>query len=195
MGFITLERIANSNISDIFLSLNEHKAGFMELLNSPIHRSDMIVLIFEVLSKVSQSPFEAMKSKLFLDVCNSNFIGFLRNYLMDLPYTTDKSKNSMYWNNQNNFWKNFIIFCQDIVNISPSTATRTCRALIESVSKTCLEYLNTRHAFVLLDEDAARFEELRNKLINYADKVSRNVNDRSILIHSFIWKCIGPSVV
>ncbi|CAB3261339.1 unnamed protein product [Arctia plantaginis] len=180
MGFIILEKIANSNTSDIFLALNEHKEGFMDLLNSPIHRFDMIVLIFEILSKVSQSPFEAMKSKLFLDVCNSNFIACLRNYLTDLPYTVDKSKNSMYWNNQNNFWKNYITFCQDIVNISPTTAIRTCRALIESVSKTCLEYLNTRHAFVLLEEDALRFQELRNKLINYADKPLTEVNRNGV---------------
>ncbi|XP_075977884.1 NFX1-type zinc finger-containing protein 1-like [Anticarsia gemmatalis] len=169
IGFTTLERIASSTQNNILIKINEHKDGFMNILNTPIDKPDIFVLLFQILFKVSQSPFGELKSKLILEVCNSNFISFLRHYLTDLPYAENKSQNNMYWKDQNEFWKNFIIFCGQVVEISPAVAVRKCRVLIESVSKSCLEGLNQRHAFALTEEHALKLEEIRGNLINYAE--------------------------
>lgn len=164
-----MEKIAKSDTKDVFLLLNEYKEGLMTMINSPIRGQDIFVLMFEVLSKVSQSPFEELKSKLLLDVCNSELISNLRNYLMDLPYTDNKNQNKLYWQDQSGFWKNFITFCGDIVEISPATAVKRCRSLIDNVSKSCLEYLGARHDFVLSEECTIKLEEIRGRLVSYAE--------------------------
>lgn len=186
VGFRTLEEIAKADKQDVLQKLNDKREGFMQVINSPIDRHDVFVLVIGILSKIVQTPFVGLKSKLILDVCNSNFISHLRNYLMDLPYVENKTKNNLYWNDQSEFWKNFIIFCGDIVETSPSTARKTCRALIESISKTCLEYLNQRHAFVLSEEYVVKLNEIRDKLTELGDK--EQVSNSKCIMYLFHFK-------
>lgn len=164
MGFRALEEIAQSDDQEILIKVNERKDSFLNLINSAIDRADIFVLIIKILSKVCQSSFDELKLKLLLDVCNSQFIGHLRNYLMDLPYAEVKTRNNVYWNNQLDFWINFVMFCECIIDLSPATALRKCRSLIEDTSKCCLEGLKARHGFNLPDNNMSKLAELRERL-------------------------------
>ncbi|CAH2096329.1 unnamed protein product [Euphydryas editha] len=164
MGFLTLEALAKSDLKDLHTNINDKKEAFFHLLESPIDRPDVYVLVMELLSKICESSFDQLKLNLLLEICNSQFITNLRNYLMDLPYTETKSKNNKYWKNEVEFWKNFIRFCECIILMSPQTALNKCRSLIEGTSKLCLEELTTRHNFVLPEECNLKLNELRETL-------------------------------
>ncbi|CAH2096338.1 unnamed protein product [Euphydryas editha] len=164
MGYVTLKALAKSDLKDILTNINDKKEAFFHLLESPIDRPDVYVLVMELLSKICESSFDQLKLNLLLEICNSQFITNLGNYLMDLPYTERNSKNIKYWKNEIEFWKNFIRFCECIIIMSPQTALNKCRSLIEGSSKLCLEELITRHNFVLPEECNLKLNELRETL-------------------------------
>lgn len=168
--FKTLEDIARGDAQDVLQKINNRREAFMNIVGSPIDKHDIFVLVIEILSKVSSSPFVELKCKLILDVCNSDFIPNLRNYLTDLPYVNNKKNNNLYWNDQETFWKNFIIFFGELVTVAPSVASKKCRALIDSVSKTCLEFLNQNHAFELSQEYTLKLDEIRNEMTTFSNK-------------------------
>nr|XP_021188213.2 NFX1-type zinc finger-containing protein 1 isoform X1 [Helicoverpa armigera] len=170
IGFKTLEDIAGADEKDVLQKINEKREGFMNLLNSPIEKRDVFVLLVEILAKITQSPFVELKSKLIFDVCNSDFFNFLRLYLTDLPYVESKSANNLYWRDQSEFWKNFFIFCEDIVDTAPALALKKCRVLIESVTKTCLEFLQEKHGFNLPESLVLKLDEIRQKMTAYTDR-------------------------
>lgn len=173
LGFRLLEEIAQMEEKDVLQKINEKREGFMNVLNTPnTDKLDIYVLLIKILSKVTQSPFVELKSKLIFDVCNSEFINYLRNYLMDLPYADTRSKhaNSFYWKDQSGFWSNFIRFCADVVETSPALALKKCRALIDSITKTCLECLKDMHGYVLPEENVLKLDEIRQKMATYGDK-------------------------
>ncbi|XP_046965728.1 NFX1-type zinc finger-containing protein 1-like [Vanessa cardui] len=164
MGFLTLEALVKSDVKDILANLNAKKEGFLNLLQSPIDRADVHVLIMELLSKICESSFHQLKLTVLLDVCNSQFIGNFKNYLLDLPYVENKSANNKYWKNEIEFWKNFIMFCESIIVMSPTTALTKCRSLIDGSSKCCLEGLRDRHNFTLPEEYSMKLIQLRESL-------------------------------
>ncbi|KAJ8721998.1 hypothetical protein PYW08_004400 [Mythimna loreyi] len=173
LGFKTLEEISQAEEKDVLQKLNEKRDGFMNVINSPNKSNlDFYVLLIKILSKVTQSPFVELKSKLILDVCNSEFINYLRNYLMDLPYADKPTRyaNSLYWNNPSEFWDNFVRFFADIVETSPNLALMRCRALIDSITKTCLECLKEMHGFVLSEDNVLKLNEIRQKMVTYGDR-------------------------
>ncbi|XP_072949023.1 NFX1-type zinc finger-containing protein 1-like [Epargyreus clarus] len=170
VGFKFLLELSQSDSKQIITSINGRKEAFLELLQSPIERPDLYVLIIKILTTVSSSSFEQLKSNLMLDVCNSQFITNLRNYLMDLPYTERRSTNSMYWGKPEEFWENFISFCDYIIKTIPSIAMFKCRSLIEGTSKCCLEGLSQRHDFNLPHDLAAKLENIRKKLITQEEE-------------------------
>ncbi|XP_023934805.1 NFX1-type zinc finger-containing protein 1 [Bicyclus anynana] len=151
MGFLMLQNLAKSDSKEIISQINDKKEAFMHLLQSPIERTDIFALILELLAKICQSSFDQIKLTILLDVCNSPFISSLRNYMMDLPYVERKSANNMYWKSPNEFWENFLKFCDCLTTLSPSTAFTKCRSLIEGTSKVCLETLAERHSYQLPD--------------------------------------------
>ncbi|CAH0585816.1 unnamed protein product [Chrysodeixis includens] len=175
ISFKTLEDIARGDPKDVLQKINERREAFMNIVGSPVQKHDIFVLVVAILSKISLSPFVELKSKLILDVCNSDFISNLRNYLTDLPYVNNKKLNNLYWNDQNEFWKNLIQFFGDLVEIAPSVASKKCRALIDSVSKTCLEYLNQNHAFVLSEEHILKLDEIRKEMTDFSNKYQAQV--------------------
>ncbi|KAJ8731482.1 hypothetical protein PYW07_004646 [Mythimna separata] len=174
LGFRTLEEISQAEEKDVLQKLNEKREGFMNVINSPnTDKLDFFVLLIGILSKVTQSPFVELKSKLILDVCNSEFITYLKNYLMDLPYADESTRyaNSLYWKNQSEFWDNFIRFFADIVETSPALALKKCRALIDIVTKTCLESLKEKKdGFVLSEDKVLKLDEIRQKMVTYEDR-------------------------
>ncbi|XP_026745872.1 NFX1-type zinc finger-containing protein 1-like [Trichoplusia ni] len=174
--FKTLEDIARGDAQDALQKINNRREAFMNIVGSPIDKHDIFVLVIEILSKVSSSPFVELKCKLILDVCNSDFIPNLRNYLTDLPYVNNKKNNNLYWNDQDTFWKNFITFFGELVTIAPSVASKKCRALIDSVSKTCLEFLNQNHAFELSQEYTLKLDEIRNEMTTFSNKYQAQVD-------------------
>lgn len=175
MGYAKLEALAKSDVKDILTNINDKKNALFRLFESPIDKPDEFALILELLSKICESTFDQLKLNILLDICNSQFITSLRNYLTDLPYTERKSANNKYWKNEVEFWKNFIRFCECITLISPQTALSKCRSLIEGTSRFCLEELKTRHNFVLPDEYNLKLDELREKLMAH-EKEKTKVN-------------------
>lgn len=166
IGFRALDEMAKADKEDVIPQLSQKKVLFFELIDriNSENNADLFVLIMQILSKVCQSSFDELKLQFLLEICNSEFIAKLRNYLMDLPYATVKAKNNLYWNNQQGFWTNFIIFCESIINVSPSTALNKCRSLIDGTSKCCLEGLTERHHFVLQEQDNVKLAHLRERL-------------------------------
>lgn len=187
MGFLMLQELANSDTTEILANLNKKKQSFSELLQSPIQRPDMFVLILKLMSNICKSSFDQIKLKFLLEICNSQFIIHLRTYLMDLPYAEaeDKAKNQLYWNNENEFWANFITFCDSIILLSPSTALNKCRSLIEATSKSSLEGLKERHHFELQQDDSVKLDKLRNILTFRENENVRNYkhNDSAYIIY------------
>ncbi|CAG4965233.1 unnamed protein product [Parnassius apollo] len=164
MGFKTLEEFARTHSSDIILKITEKRDAFLDFIESPINRPDVFALMMEILSKVCQSSFDSLKLKILIEVCESQFLVNLQGYLMNLPYESRKSANMLYWNNQAEFWNNFLFFCESLTNASPSTALRKCRSLIEGTTKFCLDGLNERHNFRLPEENIKKWNELRERL-------------------------------
>ncbi|CAH0715659.1 unnamed protein product, partial [Brenthis ino] len=164
MGFLMLEQLANSDTKDILTNLNQKKVAFFNLLESPIDRPDVFILIMNLISKICNSSFDQIKLKFLLEISNSPFIAYLRNYLMDLPYAENKATNKLYWKNETEFWKNFITFCECITLVSPSTALNKCRSLIEASSKCCLDGLKDRHNFELPEAEQYKLTKLRETL-------------------------------
>lgn len=164
MGFLMLEQLANSDTKDILTNLNQRKVAFFNLLESPIDRPDVFILIMNLISKICNSSFDQIKLKFLLEISNSPFITNLRNYLMDLPYAENKATNKLYWKNETEFWKNFITFCECITLVSPSTALNKCRSLIEASSKCCLDGLKDRHNFELPEAEHYKLTKLRETL-------------------------------
>lgn len=169
MGFRALQEIAESDPLEILGKINERKEPFLNLITNPVE-ADMHILIIQILSKISLSSFDEIKRRLLLDVCNSQYLMYLRNYLMELPYTEEKFRNRFYWNNENDFWKNLITFCESFFNMAPSVAMQKCRTLIEGSSNLCLEELNKRHHFVLSKENETRLADLRERLTMFEKK-------------------------
>ncbi|KAH9628815.1 hypothetical protein HF086_004975 [Spodoptera exigua] len=169
MGFIGLQKIAESEEKDVLQKINEHREDFFCIVNAPIEKHDVFVLVVEILSKATQSPFVELKSKLMLDVFNTVFINHLRYYLVDLPYDENKSSNNLYWRNQIQFWKNLLTFCNDIVDTSPAIAINRCKGLI-AVMKTCLESLHDNHGLVLSEDCTIKFNEIRQKMTSYENR-------------------------
>ncbi|CAH0691773.1 unnamed protein product [Spodoptera exigua] len=169
MGFIGLQKIAESEEKDVLQKINEHREDFFCIVNAPIEKHDVFVLVVEILSKATQSPFVELKSKLMLDVFNTVFINHLRYYLVDLPYDENKSSNNLYWRNQIQFWKNLLTFCSDIVDTSPAIAINRCKGLI-AVMKTCLESLHDNHGLVLSEDCTIKFNEIRQKMTSYENR-------------------------
>ncbi|CAH2234537.1 jg1677 [Pararge aegeria aegeria] len=167
IGFLMLQNLAKSESKEIISQINDKKEAFMNLLQSPIERQDVFALVLELLAKISQSSFDQLKLTILLDVCNSAFILSLRNYLMDLPYPERKSVNSMYWKNPNEFWGNFLMFCECITTLSPSTALAKCRSLIDGTTKLCLEALAERHNYELPDKYNLTLIKLRTALTEH----------------------------
>ncbi|XP_013164299.1 PREDICTED: NFX1-type zinc finger-containing protein 1-like [Papilio xuthus] len=164
MGFKTLEELANADSGDILMKISVKREAFMDFINSPIDRPDVFPLLMMILSKACQTSFDNLRLKFIVEVCNSQFLIYLQNYLLNLPYGTPKRTNNLYWKNQRDFWSNFIQFCECVTTVSPSTALRTCRALIEASSKVCLDGLSERHDFQLPDEYALKLTQLRSSL-------------------------------
>ncbi|KAG6452108.1 NFX1-type zinc finger-containing protein 1 [Manduca sexta] len=171
VGYRKLEEIANSDDNDILVKVNEKRAGFLEIIGKEIDKPDVFVLTIKILSKICKSSFDQLKFKLILEICNTDFIGSLLKYLLDLPYTDMKSKNSMYWNNQEEFWSNIITFCDFIIASSPSTAFTKYRSLVEA-TKSCLNNLNEQQAFPTTEQYIAKLDELRKKLSSVSSKMA-----------------------
>lgn len=169
-GFKKLEEIAKTDTKETLAKLMENRNAFIELIQAPIERFDVFVLITEIIAKVCQSSFDETKSKLLLDIFNSNFIVSFKSYLMELPYVQSKMSNNLYWKDQEAFWRNFVEFCQCIVNTYPTLALDKCRSLLEATSKTCLDLLKERHAFELPQECNDKLVELRERMVNFEKK-------------------------
>lgn len=167
MGFIMLQNLAKSEGKEIISQINDKKEAFMDLLQSPVERLDVFALVLELLAKICQSSFDQLKLTILLDVCNSTFILSLRNYLMDLPYPERKAANSMYWKNPNEFWNNFLIFCECITTLSPSTALAKCRSLIDGTTKLCLEELADKQGYTIPDNLNLTLTKLREILTKH----------------------------
>ncbi|XP_069359382.1 NFX1-type zinc finger-containing protein 1-like [Maniola hyperantus] len=167
MGFIMLQNLAKSESKEIISQINDKREAFMNLLQSPIERLDVFALVLELLAKVCQSSFDQLKLTILLDVCNSPFIISLRNYMMDLPYAERKPANNMYWKNPNEFWVNFLTFCECITTLSPSIALAKCRSLIDGTSKLCLEALGERHDYKLPEHCDLMLIKLRDALTTH----------------------------
>ncbi|XP_050350709.1 NFX1-type zinc finger-containing protein 1-like [Nymphalis io] len=182
IGFLTLEALVKSDVKDILTNLNDKKEGFSNLLQSPIERPDVYVLVMELLTKICESSFHQLKLTVLLDVCNSQFIANLQNYLLNLPYAEKKSTNNKYWKNEIEFWKNFITFCESIIALSPSTALIKCRSLIEGSSKCCLDGLRDRHNFTLPEEYSLKLMQLRETLT--AHEIQKNAKEQRKHEHS-----------
>ncbi|XP_072949114.1 uncharacterized protein [Epargyreus clarus] len=170
VGFNYLLELSKSDSKQIIGSINVRREAFLQLLQSPIERLDLYVLIVKILTIVSKSSFEQIRSNLLLDVCNSQFITNLRNYLMDLPYTEERSSNTMYWDKPEEFWENFISFCDYIIKTMPSIAMFKCKTLIEGTTKCCLEGLSQKHDFNLSEELVEKLEVMRRKLITQEEE-------------------------
>lgn len=170
MDYRVLKTLTQAGIEELIAKINANKDSFFNLLNNikPIDESNhnKFVLIMELLSKVSLSAFMQLKLTLLLKVCDSQFIGLLGVYLMNLPSVTKKTRNRLYWDNQENFWQNFSTFCECVINISPSTATLKLKLLIDSISKLCLKELTEKHGLVLSEEAKFKISLLRERLIN-----------------------------
>ncbi|XP_060803319.1 NFX1-type zinc finger-containing protein 1 [Amyelois transitella] len=174
--FDTLEALAICEDQDILGNLNQRRNFFTNLFLKPtaINKPDIFVLILKILSKVCLSSFDDLKLKLLISICNDTCVMQLRNYLSDLPDCRDKTKNSLYWKNQHAFWKNFILFLDTMVSLSPSIALKRYRSLICKDSRNCLNELNAKHAFKLPDEDILILEGLQEKLFQYENQHSEN---------------------
>lgn len=166
INFKVLESIALSDYAEILMRINEKREAFLKLIKSEIDKPDIFVLLTKVMAKVAQCSFTVQKSNLLIEMCNSKYMETYQSYLTNLPYKSaqEKSQNRLYWENQESFWDNFITFCECIVNISPSTALQTCRALIHGTSKCCLESLSQRHGLVLPEQITTKLALLREKL-------------------------------
>lgn len=167
IGFKLLEEISQSESQDALAKLTERKEAFMELIQAPIEKFDMFVLIIECMAKVCQSSFYELKLNLVRDMCNSNFIVSLKSYLLELPYPQSKPENNMYWKNPDMFWKNLLIFFESVINTSPTLALNKCRSLVEATSIACLEGLKERHSYNLPDDFNAKFKDLRETMNNF----------------------------
>ncbi|XP_014358196.2 NFX1-type zinc finger-containing protein 1 [Papilio machaon] len=171
MGFKTLEELANAESRDILMKISIKREAFMDFINSPIDRPDVFPLLMRILSKSCQTSFDNLRLKFIVEVCSSQFLLYLQNYLLNLPYGTEKRANNLYWNDPIDFWSNFVQFCECVTTVSPSTALRSCRALIEATSKVCLDGLSERHGFQLPDECALKLIQLRTSLTNQEKEV------------------------
>ncbi|XP_028173495.1 NFX1-type zinc finger-containing protein 1-like isoform X1 [Ostrinia furnacalis] len=165
MGFKTLEEIAMADPVDIIAKINERKESFDNLITKTVD-ADVFVLTVQVLAKISMSSFDELKLRILLDVCHSQFVMYLRDYLINLPYSDEhtRRRNRFYWNNQDDFWNNLITFCECIVKKVPSIALQKLRSLIEGTSKSCLENLKERHGFILSERNNKRLLDLRESL-------------------------------
>lgn len=170
VGFKRLEEIAKSDTKETIAKLVECKNAFLELIQSPIERNDVFVIVIEIIAKVCQSSFDETKTKLILDICNCNFIVSFTSYLMELPYAQVKISNNFYWKDQEAFWRNFVLFCECIVTTYPTLALNKCRSLLEFTSMACLERLKERHEFVLPEELSAKLVDLRERMANFEKK-------------------------
>ncbi|XP_013143932.1 PREDICTED: NFX1-type zinc finger-containing protein 1-like [Papilio polytes] len=164
MGFKTLEELANSDSRDILMKISAKREAFMNFINSPIDRPDVFPLLMKILAKACQTSFDNLRLKFIIEVCNSQFLLYLQNFLLNLQYGTQKRANNLYWKDPIDFWSNFIQFCECVTTVSPSTALRSCRALIEATSRVCLEGLSDRHGFQLPDEYTLKLTQLRTSL-------------------------------
>lgn len=171
MGFKTLEEIASADPLDVIAKLNERKESFLSLFTKPVE-GDIHVLTIQILAKVSLSSFAELKLRIMLDICNSQFVLYLRDYLINLPYDDQRARqrNRFYWNNQDDFWKNLITFCECIFNLVPSVALQKLRSLIEGTTRSCLEELNSRHNFVLSERNVSKLRDLRASLTTFEMK-------------------------
>ncbi|KAJ0176718.1 hypothetical protein K1T71_007897 [Dendrolimus kikuchii] len=168
IGFLALQEMAKSDVEDIIVKINEKRDAFLTLIQNPNDRPDIFVLVIDILSKASRSSFDELKLKLLLEICNSNFIKLFMLYLINLPYEAQRT-NGLYWKNQNEFWNNYIIFCECIVNASPMTALKYCRSLIDATTKSCLDGLRDKHGYNLPEEYSIRLSEVRNKLTTFEE--------------------------
>ncbi|XP_063624755.1 NFX1-type zinc finger-containing protein 1-like [Cydia splendana] len=169
MGFKMLEEISKSDSVDIIEKINQQKAFFTLLLDTPVDKkkSDIFFLVLELITNVWKTSFEESKKLLLLDLCNTKFIDHLQLYLMHLPYTVsreDKYFNKYYWTREKEFWSHFMNFCECLINVSPATAVHKCGALIEATSKSCLEGLKEKQGFELPEEYTARMTKIRESL-------------------------------
>lgn len=164
MGFKTLEELANADSRDILMKISVKREAFMNFINSPIDRPDVFPLLMKILAKACQTSFDNLRLKFIIEVCNSQFLLYLQNFLLNLQYGTQKRANNLYWKDPIDFWSNFIQFCECVTTVSPSTALRSCRALIEATSRVCLEGLSDRHGFQLPDEYTLKLTQLRTSL-------------------------------
>lgn len=185
LGFKRLEEIANSETKETLSKVMECKNAFIDIIQSPIERFDVFALIMKIIAKVCQSSFDETKSKLLMDICNSNFIVSFTSYLMELPYAQSKSSNNLYWKDQEAFWKSFVDFCECIVNTYPTLALNKCRSLLESTSMACLERLKDRHEFILSEECSAKLVELRERMTDFEKKNVVSINLFSQLGYSY----------
>ncbi|KAM3965335.1 NFX1-type zinc finger-containing protein 1-like [Aphomia sociella] len=87
---------------------------------------------------------------------------------MDLPYQDErtKAKNSLYWRQPNDFWKNLLKFLESIIKTSPSTAMKIGQPMLQNTIKLCLEGLQNKYNFVLPEELSVKIAELQKKIID-----------------------------
>lgn len=167
----TLEKLYLCDTDDIPTNIRLIKEVFSNLMKTPKDRPEMFVLVVKVTAKICQSPFDQLKLFFILDVCNSPFIHYLCTYLMDLHYEENKKGNETYWQDQVSFWTNITVFCETITLMSPSTAAKSCRSLIEDTSKHSLEKLDLKCGFKLPDEINLRLLKVRESLINFQNNL------------------------
>lgn len=188
MGFKALQEIALSDPLEVLAKVNEKKDSFLSLITKPVE-ADMHILIIQILSKVCLSSFDELKLRLLLDICQSQYLMYLKNYLMELPYTEEKRRNRFYWNNQDEFWKHLISFCESVFNMAPSVAMQKCRSLIEGSLKLCLEELNNRHSFVIAKESETRLADLRERLTAFEKKTEVG-KLKLVFVQTVLYSCL-----
>ncbi|XP_041979115.1 NFX1-type zinc finger-containing protein 1-like [Aricia agestis] len=174
VGFLYLEKLAESADTDIIQNVNKQYDALLDLLTSPIDRPDIYFLVLKVAQKVVGCSFDRLKIKFLLDLCNSQFIIYLRTYLMDLPYASDEDRraNKMYWQNPDEFWGNLVAFCECMMTTAPSVAKSKCRSLVEDTSKLCLEKLSENHSYMLPDELSSKLNDLRDAMKIVEEKLA-----------------------
>lgn len=167
----TLEKLSLCDTNDIPTKIALIKETFSNLMKIPTDRPEIFILTLKLTAKICQSPFDQLKLFFLLDLCNSPFINYLCTYLMYLHYEENKKANEAYWKDQQSFWTNFTVFCESLIVMSPSTATKRCRSLIEDTSKHCLEKLDQEYDFKMPEEINLRLLKVRESLINFQNEL------------------------
>jgi len=168
LGYMQLEKLAGEEPSEIVSVLTNSRVGFETLVKQPL-RSDLLILIVRILSKLCKAEFEENKVAVLSCACVHEFLDQLSKHIAVIPLEVNKGRKD----NVGSFLDDLMTFLETVINLLPSKAVEGFENVFMMMDGLIKIYEGQELKFSNLDEVKKKFEYIRAHYMFCVEKQER----------------------